>query len=161
MMESSERAGEADEALQILPLLEHYGREFAGRSDVNPGCRSEGMAFFSSSGWRNDEAASVFSMALRRDEARENNVEEWRGGARQEPAHAPPSPTCRPLVGSATSTVFSKELKAETAFFSKESTVLMEFDVGLMTLKADNTGTPPREPSFPLPFCSHPPASCR
>ena len=76
MMESSERAGEADEALRILLFLADYGREFAGRSEVDPGCRSEGMAFFSSSGCCNDEAASVFLMALRRDEARENNVEE-------------------------------------------------------------------------------------
>ena len=119
------------------------------------------MASFSSSALNNDEAVYVFLMKLKRIEAGENDVEEWRGGARQEPAHAPPSPTCRPLVGSATSTVFSKELKAEMAFFSKESTVLMEYDVGLMILKADSTETPPRVPSFPLPFCSLPPASCR
>ena len=104
---------------------------------------------------------SVFSTELNDSVAREDDVEEWRGGAKQEPAHAPPSPTCRPLVGSATSTVFSKELKAEMAFFSKESTVLMEYDVGLVSLKADSTETPPRVPSFPLPFCSLPPASCR
>ena len=75
-MKFSEPEVEAVEALQILPLSKHYGREFAGRSEVDPGCRSEGMAFFSSSGCCNDEAASVFLMALRRDEARENNVEE-------------------------------------------------------------------------------------
>ena len=119
------------------------------------------MASFSSSALSSDEAVYVFLMGLKRIEAGENDVKEWRGGARQEPAHAPPSPTCRPLVGSATSTVFSKELKAEMAFFSKESTVLMEYDVGLMTLKADSTETPPRAPSFPLPFYSLPPASCR
>ena len=120
MMDFSERAGEAVEALRISPLSEHYGREFAGRSEVDPGCRSEGMAFFSSSGWRNDEAASVFSMALRCDEARENNVEEWRGGARQEPAHAPPAPTCHPLGDGATTTTFSRELTAVMASFSLE-----------------------------------------
>ena len=75
-MKISERAEEADEALQTLLFLADYGREFADRSEVDPGCRSEGMAFFSSSGCCNDEAASVFSMVLRRDEARENNVEE-------------------------------------------------------------------------------------
>ena len=118
MMESSERAGEADEALQISPLLEYYGREFAGRSEVDPGCRSEGMAFFSSSGCCNNEAASVFLMALRRDEARENNVEELKGGARPRPAHAPPAPTCHPLDSCATTTTFSRVLTALTASFS-------------------------------------------
>ena len=119
------------------------------------------MEFSSSLACSDDEEASFFLMVLKDSKAGENDVEEWRGGARQEPAHAPPSPTCRPLVGSATSTVFSKELKAEMAFFSKESTVLMEYDVGLVSLKADSTETPPRAPSFPLPFCSLPPASCR
>ena len=119
------------------------------------------MASFSSSALSSDEAVYVFLMALKRIEAGENDVEEWRGGARQEPAHAPPSPTCRPLVGSATSTVFSKESKAETAFFSKESTVLMEYDAGLMILKVGSAEPPPRAPSFPLLFCFLPPASCR
>ena len=117
-MKFSERAEEADEALRILLFLEDYGREFAGRSEVDPGCRSEGMAFFSSSGCCNDEAASVFSMALRRDEARENNVEEWKGGARLKPAHAPPAPTCHPLGSCATTTTFSRVLTALTASFS-------------------------------------------
>ena len=117
-MKFSERAEEADEALRTLLFLEDYGREFAGLSEVDPGCRSEGMAFFSLSGCCNDEAASVFLMALRRDEARENNVEEWRGGARQEPAHAPPAPTCHPLGNGATTTTFSRVLTALTASFS-------------------------------------------
>ena len=119
------------------------------------------MVFVFSLASSSDEMECVFSTELKDSVAREDDVEEWRGGARQEPAHAPPSPTCRPLVGSATSTVFSKELKAEMAFFSKESTVLMEYDAGLMILKVDSAGTPPREPSFPLPFCSPSPASCR
>ena len=119
------------------------------------------MEFFFSSASNNDEVEFVFLTELKDIVAREDDVEEWRGGARQEPAHAPPSPTCRPLVGSATSTVFSKELKAEMAFFSKESTVLMEYDAGLMILKVDSAGTPPRAPSFPLPFYSLPPAFCR
>ena len=119
------------------------------------------MEFFFSSASNNDEVACVFLTESKEIVAREDDVEEWRGGARQEPAHAPPSPTCRPLVGSATSTVFSKELKAEMAFFSKESTVLMECDVGLMILKVGSAETPPRVPSFPLPFYSLPPAFCR
>ena len=119
------------------------------------------MEFFFSSASNNDEVAFVFLTESKEIVAREDDVEEWRGGARQEPAHAPPSPTCRPLVGSATSTVFSKELKAEMAFFSKESTVLMEYDAGLTILKVDSAGTPPRAPSFPLPFYSLPPAFCR
>ena len=117
-MKFSERAEEADEALRTLLFLEDYGREFAGRSEFDPGCRSEGMAFFSSSGCCSDEAASVFLMALRRDEARENNVEELKGGARPRPAHAPPAPTCHPLDSCATTTTFSRVLTALTASFS-------------------------------------------
>ena len=119
------------------------------------------MEFFFSSASNNDEVEFVFLTESKDIVAREDDVEEWRGGARQEPAHAPPSPTCRPLVGSATSTVFSKELKAEMAFFSKESTVLMEYDVGLMILKADSMEPPPLAPSFPLLYDSLPPVSCR
>ena len=119
------------------------------------------MAFFSSSGWRNDEAASVFSMALRRDEARENNVEEWRGGARREPAHAPPAPTCRPLDDGATTMTFSTELTAVLASFSLEWKAGMAFGVGLQILKVDSTETPPPAPSFPLLCDFLPPASCR
>ena len=74
------------------------------------------MASFSSSALSSDEAVYVFLMALKRIEAGENDVEEWRGGARQEPAHAPPSPTCHPLGDSATTTIFSQELKAAMAF---------------------------------------------
>ena len=78
------------------------------------------MAFFSSSALNDDEAVSVFSMESKRDEAGENDVEEWRGGARQEPAHAPPSPICHPLDDSATTTTFSRELTAVMASFSTE-----------------------------------------
>ena len=133
-MEFSERAEEADEALRISLFLEDYGREFAGRSEVDPGCRSEGMAFFSSSGCCNDEAASVFLMALRRDEARENNVEELKGGARPRPAHALPPPTCHPLFDSATTTVFLMESK-----------VGMEYGVGLRNEMEYCTETPSLE----------------
>ena len=91
------------------------------------------MASFSSSALSSDEAVYVFLMALKRIEAGENDVEEWRGGARQEPAHAPPSPTCHPLGSSATTTIFSRELKAAMAFFSPESKVGMAYVVGLMT----------------------------
>ena len=76
------------------------------------------MASFSSSALSNDEAVYVFLMALKRIEAGENDVEEWRGGARQEPAHAPPSPTCHPHSDGATTTTFSRELKAAMAFLS-------------------------------------------
>ena len=76
------------------------------------------MEFFSSSGCSNDEVEFFFLMVSKNDEAGENDVEEWRGGARQEPAHAPPSPTCHPLDDSATTTTFSRELKAAMAFLS-------------------------------------------
>ena len=89
------------------------------------------MEFFSSSACSDDEVAFFFLMELKNDEAGENDVEEWRGGARQEPAHAPPSPTCHPL-GSATTTIFSRESKAAMAFFSPESKVGMAYVVGLM-----------------------------
>ena len=90
------------------------------------------MEFFSSSGCSVGEAEFFFLMALKNDEARENDVEEWRCGAKREPAHAPPTPTCHPL-GSATTTIFSRESKAAMAFFSPESKVGMAYVVGLMT----------------------------
>ena len=76
------------------------------------------MAFFSSSELNSGEEEFVFLMALRRSKAREVDVEEWKGGARQEPAHAPPSPTCHPHSDGATTTTFSRELKAAMAFLS-------------------------------------------
>ena len=91
------------------------------------------MALFFSSACGNDEEESFFLMVLKGSKAGENDVEEWRGGARQEPAHAPPSPTCHPLGSSATTTIFSRELKAAMAFFSPESKVGMAYVVGLMT----------------------------
>ena len=91
------------------------------------------MAFFFSSASNNDEVECVFLTELKCSAAREDDVEEWRGGARQEPAHAPPSPTCHPLGNSATTTIFSRELKAAMAFFSPESKVGMAYVVGLMT----------------------------
>ena len=118
------------------------------------------MEFFSSSGCSVGEAEFFFLMALKNDEAGENDVEEWRGGARQEPAHAPPSPTCHPL-DSATTTIFSRELKAAMAFFSPELKVGMEFGVGLMTLKGDSRETPRREPSSLSLFYSLPPVFYR
>ena len=118
------------------------------------------MASFSSSALNNDEAVYVFLMALKRNEAGENDVEEWRGGARQEPAHAPPSPTCHPL-GSATTTIFSRESKAAMAFFSPELKVLMECIVGLKILTGDTWGTPPLKPFFLSLFYFPPPVSYR
>ena len=91
------------------------------------------MALFFSSACGNDEEESFFLMELKGNKAGENDVEEWRGGARQEPAHAPPSPTCHPLGNSATTTIFSRELKAAMAFFSPELKVGMAYVVGLMT----------------------------
>ena len=87
------------------------------------------MALLFSSACSDDEEASFFLMVLKGNEAGENDVEEWRGGARQEPAHAPPSPTCHPL-GSATTTIFSRESKAAMAFFSPELKVGMVYVVG-------------------------------
>ena len=80
------------------------------------------MAFFSSSACSDGEEEFFFLMVLKNGEAGENDVEEWRCGAKREPAHAPPTPTCHPL-GSATTTIFSRESK-----------VWMECVVGLKTL---------------------------
>ena len=87
------------------------------------------MEFFSSSGCSDDEVEFFFLMALKNDEAGENDVEEWRCGAKREPAHAPPTPTCHPL-GSATTTIFSRESKAAMAFFLPELKVGMAYVVG-------------------------------
>ena len=118
------------------------------------------MAFFSSSACSDGEEEFFFLMVLKNGEAGENDVEEWRGGARQEPAHAPPSPTCHPL-GSATTTIFSRESKAAMAFFSPESKVGMEFGAGLKTLKAYRRETPRRGASSLSLFYFHPPAFYR
>ena len=92
------------------------------------------MAFFSSLELSSGEEASIFLMALRRDVAREGDVEEWKDGAKPRPAHALPSPTCHPLFGSATTTVFSKESK-----------VGMEYGVGLRNEMEYCTETPSLE----------------
>ena len=118
------------------------------------------MALFFSSACSDDEEASFFLMVLKGSKAGENDVEEWKGGARQEPAHAPPSPTCHPL-DSATTTIFSRELKAAMAFFSPESKVGMEFGAGLKTLKAYRRETPHRGASSLSLFYFLPPAFCR
>ena len=102
------------------------------------------MEFFSSSGCSVGEAEFFFLMALKNDEAGENDVEEWRCGAKREPAHAPPTPTCHPL-GSATTTIFSRESK-----------VWMEFVDGLKTLMEGSRGTPPLRP-FVLSLFYFPP----
>ena len=119
------------------------------------------MALLFSSACSDDEEASFFLMVLKDSKAGENDVEEWRGGARQEPAHAPPSPTCHPLDSSATTTIFSRELKAAMAFFSPELKVGMAFGVGLKILMGDSKGTPRRGPSSLSLFYSHPPAFYR
>ena len=119
------------------------------------------MAFFFSSASNSDEMECVFSTELKDSVAREDDVEEWRGGARQEPAHAPPAPTCHPLDDSATTMAFSTELSAVLAFFSLGWKAGMAFGVGLQTLKADSTETPPPAPSSPLLYDSLPPVSCR
>ena len=118
------------------------------------------MALFFSSACGNDEEESFFLMELKGNKAGENDVEEWRGGARQEPAHAPPSPTCHPL-GSATTTIFSRESKAAMAFFSPELKVLMEYIVGLKILTGDTWGPPPLKPFFLSLFYFPPPVSYR
>ena len=114
------------------------------------------MEFFSSSACSDGEEGFFFLMALKNDEAGENDVEEWRGGARQEPAHAPPSPTCHPLDNSATTTIFSRESKAAMAFFSPELKVWMECVVGLKILTEGSRGTPPLRP-FVLSLFYFPP----
>ena len=113
-----------------------------------------------SSACSDDEEAFFFLMALKGSEAGENDVEEWRGGARQEPAHAPPSPTCHPL-GSATTTIFSRESKAAMAFFSPELKVWMECVVGLKTLMEGSRETPPLKPFVLSLFYFLPPVSYR
>ena len=78
------------------------------------------MVFFFLSASRNDEVEFVFLTESKDNVAREDDVEEWRGGARQEPAHAPPAPTCHPLDDGATTKTFSRELTAVLASFSLE-----------------------------------------
>ena len=56
-------------------MIDH-GRESAGRGAEDPGRGSEGMAFVFSMALSSDVAVSVFLMALKRDEAREDDVEE-------------------------------------------------------------------------------------
>ena len=107
------------------------------------------MEFFSSSACSDGEEGFFFLMALKNDEAGENDVEEWRGGARQEPAHAPPTPTCHPL-GSATTTIFSRESK-----------VWMECVVGLKILTEGSRGPPPLKPFFLSLFYFLPPVFYR
>ena len=118
------------------------------------------MEFSSSSACSDGEEEFFFLMASKNDEAGENDVEEWRGGARQEPAHAPPSPTCHPL-DSATTTIFSRELKAAMAFFSPESKVGMAYVVGLMTAMEGIWETLPLKAFSLSLFCFLPPVFCR
>ena len=92
------------------------------------------MAFFSSSACSDGEEEFFFLMVLKNGEAGENDVEEWRCGAKREPAHAPPTPTCHPH-DSATTTIFSRESK-----------VLMECVAGLKTLMEGISETLPLKP---------------
>ena len=118
------------------------------------------MELLFSSACSDDEEAFFFLMALKDSEAGENDVEEWRCGAKREPAHAPPTPTCHPL-GSATTTIFSRELKAAMAFFSPESKVGMAYFVGLMTAMEGIWETLPLTAFSLSLFCFLPPVFCR